>query len=172
MSTSEVYGTAQYVPIDEKHPLQPQSPYSASKIGADMLALSHFYSYKLPVVIARAFNTYGTRQSARAFIPTIITQIAADAGKIELGDITPTRDLSFVADTCAALILISECENIAGEVVNIGSNYEISVQNVLELLKKIMKSNAEIVVDKQRLRPTKSEVKRLWCDNKKLTNLT
>jgi len=171
-STSEVYGTAQYVPIDEKHPLQPQSPYSASKIGADMLVMSFFNAFDLPVVIARPFNTYGPRQSARAIIPTIITQIANGAKKLKLGDLTPTRDLNYVEDTCRGFIALAETDKAIGEAVNIGSNFEISMADVVGLIQKIMYSNAEIISDSARLRPKKSEVFRLWCDNSKIKSLT
>ncbi len=171
-STSEVYGTAQYVPIDEKHPLQPQSPYSASKIGADAIAMSFYNSFDLPLVIARPFNTYGPRQSARAVIPSIITQIANGAKEIKLGDLSPTRDFNYVLDTCNGFIALAQADNCVGEVVNIGSNFEISVHDTLNLIKKIMNSDCEFIVDKQRLRAKKSEVFRLWCDNKKITELT
>lgn len=171
-STSEVYGTAQYVPIDEKHPKQPQSPYSASKIGSDAIALSFFHSFNLPVVIARPFNTYGPRQSARAIIPTIITQIASGKQEIKLGDLTPTRDLNYVSDTCNGLIALSECEQAVGKEVNISSNFEISMRDTLELIKKIMNSSVSFVTDQQRIRPEKSEVFRLWGDNTLLKNLT
>ncbi|MEI7595140.1 MAG: NAD-dependent 4,6-dehydratase LegB [Bacteroidota bacterium] len=171
-STSEVYGTAQYVPINEKHPLQPQSPYSASKIGADMMALSFFNAFKLPVTIVRPFNTYGPRQSARAVIPSIITQIANGKKQIKLGDTTPTRDFNYVLDTCKGFIDIAECDNTNGEVINIGSNFEISVGDTLDLIKKIMKSDVEIITENQRIRPENSEVFRLWCDNTKINNLT
>ncbi|WP_445779157.1 NAD-dependent 4,6-dehydratase LegB, partial [Shewanella sp.] len=171
-STSEVYGTAQYVPIDEKHPLQPQSPYSASKIGADAMAMSFFNSFELPVTIARPFNTYGPRQSARAVIPTIISQIAAGKKQIELGDVTPTRDFNYVADTCRGLLELVRCEKAVGETVNIGSNYEISVGDTLRLIRELMNSDVEFLVDTQRLRPGKSEVLRLWCDNTKIRHLT
>lgn len=171
-STSEVYGTASYVPIDEQHPLQPQSPYSASKIGADAIAMSFFYAFNLPVTIARPFNAYGPRQSARAVIPTIITQIAAGKKKIELGDVTPTRDFTFVTDTCRGLVALARCDKAIGETVNIGSNYEISIGETLALVREIMKSDVEFVLDKQRLRPENSEVTRLWCDNTKLRTLT
>jgi NAD dependent epimerase/dehydratase len=170
-STSEVYGTAQYVPIDEKHPLQPQSPYSASKIGADAIAMSYYNSFNLPLTIARPFNTYGPRQSARAVIPTIISQIAKGHKKIDLGDVTPTRDFTFVKDTCRGLLEISEADGTAGETINIGSNFEISIGKVFELIRDIMKSDAAIVRDDRRLRPEKSEVFRLWCDNSKLKAL-
>ncbi len=172
ISTSEVYGTAQYVPIDEKHSLQAQSPYSATKIGADAISTSFYNAFNLPVVIARPFNTYGPRQSARAVIPTIISQIASGASEIQIGDTTPTRDLNYVLDTCKGMIELAECDSAIGQVVNIGSNYEISVGEVLEKIKKIMNSNAVATVDQQRIRPPKSEVQRLWCDNSKIRSLT
>ena len=171
-STSEVYGTAQYVPIDEKHPLQAQSPYSASKIGADAMAMSFFSAFGLHLTIARPFNTYGPRQSARAVIPTIISQIASGKKQIQLGDVTPTRDFSYVLDTCRGFLALARCEKAVGEVVNIGSNFEITVADTLNLIRELMNSNVEFLVDKQRLRPEKSEVFRLWCDNTKLRNLT
>jgi NAD dependent epimerase/dehydratase len=171
-STSEVYGTAQYVPIDEKHPLQPQSPYSASKIGADVIAMSFYNALKLPLTIVRPFNTYGPRQSARAVIPTIITQIAAGMKQIKLGDTTPTRDFNYVEDTCRGFLELAKFEAAIGETVNVGSNYEISVQDTLELIKDIMQSDVEFIRDEQRIRPEKSEVFRLWCDNSKIRALT
>ncbi len=171
-STSEVYGTAQYVPIDEKHPLQPQSPYSASKIGADHLALSFHMAFGLPVTIARPFNTYGPRQSARAVIPTIITQIASGARRIRLGDVTPTRDFSYVLDTCRGMIELAETQDAVGEVVNIGSNREISIGDTLALIAKLMEADVEHVADHKRLRPASSEVFRLCCDNSKIRHLT
>jgi len=171
-STSEVYGTAQYVPIDEKHPLQAQSPYSASKIAADSMAISFYNSFDLPITIARPFNTYGPRQSARAFIPTIISQIASNQSSIKLGDTTPTRDLNFVADTCKGFLELAKESRAIGEVVNIGSNFEISVGEVADIIKKEMDSSIKIVTDKKRLRPDKSEVMRLWCDNTKIQKLT
>ena len=171
-STSEVYGTAQYVPIDEKHPVQPQSPYSASKIGADSMAMSFYNTFDLPVSIARPFNTYGPRQSARAVIPTIITQIAKGKKQIELGDVTPTRDFNYVEDTCRGFIALAESENTIGEVVNIGSNFEISVGDTLNLIRKLMNSDVEFITEDQRVRPEKSEVFRLWCDNSKIESLT
>lgn len=171
-STSEVYGTAQYVPIDEKHPLQAQSPYSASKIGADAMAMSFFNSFGLPLTIARPFNTYGPRQSARAVIPTIITQIASGMKQIKLGDTTPTRDFNYVADTCRGFLQLARCEQAIGEVVNIGSNYEISVADTLNLIRELMGSDVEFLMDEQRIRPEKSEVFRLWCDNTKIRGLT
>ncbi|WFP48597.1 NAD-dependent 4,6-dehydratase LegB [Methylomonas sp. EFPC3] len=171
-STSEVYGTAQYVPIDEKHPLQPQSPYSASKIAADAMAMSFFNAFNLPLTIARPFNAYGPRQSARAVIPTIISQIAAGKKQIQLGDVTPTRDFNYVEDTCRGFIALAESDKTIGETVNIGSNFEISVGDTLNLIKAIMASDVEFLVDEQRLRPEKSEVNRLWCDNSKIRELT
>ncbi|MCX7986416.1 MAG: NAD-dependent 4,6-dehydratase LegB [Bacteroidales bacterium] len=171
-STSEVYGTARYVPIDEEHPLQPQSPYSASKIGADAIAMSFYNSFNLPLTIARPFNTYGPRQSARAIIPTIITQIASGKKQIQLGDTRPTRDLNFVLDTCQGFLQLARCEQSIGQVVNIGSNTEISMGELFQLIRKIMGSNAELVEDKQRLRPEKSEVLRLRCNNEKIKTLT
>jgi NAD dependent epimerase/dehydratase len=171
-STSEVYGTAQYVPIDEKHPLQPQSPYSATKVGADSMALSFYNAFSLPVTVARPFNTYGPRQSARAVIPTIIMQIAAGKKQIKLGDVSPTRDFNYVLDTCRGFIALAESEATIGEVVNIGSNYEISVGDTLNLIKELMDSDVEFVTDQTRIRPENSEVFRLWCDNTKIHKLT
>lgn len=171
-STSEVYGTAQYVPIDEKHPKQPQSPYSASKIGADAMALSFYNAFDLPVSIARPFNTYGPRQSARAIIPTIISQIANGIKEIKLGDLTPTRDFNFVKDTCKGFIAIAENESTIGKEINICSNFEISMKDTLELIKKIMKSDVQFITDEQRLRPGKSEVFRLLGDNTLIKQLT
>tara|TARA_B100001250_G_C19817322_1_gene799380 strand:+ start:1550 stop:2539 length:990 start_codon:yes stop_codon:yes gene_type:complete len=171
-STSEVYGTAQYVPIDESHPLQPQSPYSASKIGADALAMSFYNSFDLPLTIARPFNTYGPRQSARAVIPSIISQIASGSKKVLTGDLSPTRDFNYVEDTCRGFIALSECTSSFGEVFNIGSNYEISISDTLELIKKIMGSQSETSLDNQRVRPADSEVNRLWCDNSKIKEFT
>ena len=172
VSTSEVYGTALYVPIDENHPLQAQSPYSATKIGSDAMATSFYHAFNLPVVIARPFNTYGPRQSARAVIPTIISQIASEAREIKIGDIRPTRDFNYVLDTCKGMVALSECEAAVGQVVNIGSNYEISIGDVFQLIKSLMGSDTLLTVDQQRLRPEKSEVQRLWCDNTKIRNLT
>ena len=171
-STSEVYGTAQYVPIDEKHPLQPQSPYSASKIGADNMAMSFFNAFDLPLTIARPFNTYGPRQSARAVIPTIISQIANGTKEIKVGDLSPTRDFNYVLDTCTGFIALAESDKTVGETFNIGSNFEISIQDTFELIKKIMQSDVDFVVDPQRIRPGKSEVQRLWCNNSKINELT
>lgn len=171
-STSEVYGTAQYVPIDEKHPKQPQSPYSASKIGADAIALSFYNAYNLPVSIARPFNTYGPRQSARAIIPTIITQIASGAKKIKIGDLRPTRDFNYVKDTCKGFLAISECDATIGKEINIASNSEISMADILNIIRKIMNCDTEIITDDERIRPNNSEVFRLWGDNSLLTELT
>lgn len=171
-STSETYGTALYVPIDEKHPMQPQSPYSASKIAADAMAMSFYNSFNFPLTTARPFNTYGPRQSARAVIPTIITQIASGMKEIKLGDVTPTRDFNYVEDTCRGFLALANCDEAIGKVVNIGSNYEISIGDTLNLIKKIMKSDVKFVLDEQRIRPEKSEVNRLWCDNTVINNLT
>lgn len=171
-STSEVYGTAQYVPIDEKHPLQPQSPYSASKIGADAMAMSFHNAFDLPLTIARPFNTYGPRQSLRAVIPTIIAQIANGKKQITLGDVSPTRDFNYVLDTCRGFIELATHEKTVGETVNIGSNFEISVGDTLNLIKELMSSDVEFVTEEARLRPGKSEVFRLWCDNSRISDLT
>ena len=167
-STSEVYGTAKYVPINECHPLTPQSPYSASKIGADAIALSFYYSFNVPVVVARPFNTYGPRQSARAIIPTIIAQIASQASEIRVGDLEPTRDFTFVKDTCQGFLAIARMEGGAGEVFQIGTNREISIGDLFGLIAELMGSKATPVTDAERFRPSKSEVRRLWCDNTKL----
>jgi NAD dependent epimerase/dehydratase len=171
-STSEVYGTAQYVPIDEKHPLQPQSPYSASKIAADMMAMSFYNAFELPVSIARPFNTYGPRQSARAVIPTIITQIADGKKEIKLGDVSPTRDFNYVLDTCRGFIQLAESDKTIGKTINIGSNFEISVRDTLLIIKELMSSNVDFIIDEDRLRPKNSEVQRLWCNNTKINELT
>ena len=171
-STSEVYGTAQYVPIDEKHPKQPQSPYSASKIGADMMAMSFFNAFGLPVTIARPFNTYGPRQSARAIIPTIITQIASGMKEIKLGDLTPTRDFNYVKDTCKGFIAMAESENTVGKEINIASNFEISMQDTLDLIKQLMNSDVKFITEEQRVRPENSEVFRLWGNNQLINELT
>lgn len=171
-STSEVYGTAQYVPIDEKHPRQPQSPYSATKIGADAIAKSFYNAFDLPVVIARPFNTYGPRQSARAIIPTIITQIANGAREIKVGDLTPTRDFNYVKDTCRGFLALARAEGVEGEEINISTNTEISMADTLTLIAKIMNADVTWVRDEQRIRPGKSEVFRLWGDNTKITTLT
>ena len=171
-STSEVYGTAKYVPIDEKHPKQAQSPYSASKISADAMAMSYFNAFELPITIARPFNTYGPRQSARAIIPTIITQIANGIKKIKLGDLSPTRDFNFVKDTCEGFVAIAVSSKTYGKEINIASNYEISMKDTLALIKKIMKSDVDIYEDPQRIRPKNSEVFRLWGDNSLIKELT
>jgi len=171
-STSEVYGTAIYAPIDEAHPLQPQSPYSASKIGADSIALSCQKSFRLPVIVARPFNTYGPRQSARAVIPTVISQLAAGARTLRVGDLRPTRDFNFVEDTCRGLMAVAECDAAIGEVVNIGSGTEISVGDTIALIQQIMGTQAEIETEPVRLRPEASEVFRLCCGNEKLKKLS
>ncbi|MGI6428465.1 MAG: NAD-dependent 4,6-dehydratase LegB [Syntrophomonadaceae bacterium] len=171
-STSEVYGTARYVPIDEEHPLQGQSPYSATKIGADQIALSFYRSFNTPVSIIRPFNTYGPRQSARAVIPTIITQIAAGQRELRLGSLHPTRDFSYINDTVKGFIAVAESEKSVGEVINIGSNYEVSIGDLVQTITDIMKADIEIKTDDDRLRPEKSEVERLWADNKKAAQLT
>jgi dTDP-glucose 4,6-dehydratase len=170
-STSEVYGTARFVPINEDHPLQGQSPYSATKIAADQLAYSFHASFGLPVVIARPFNTYGPRQSARAVIPTIITQIANGARQIKLGAISPTRDFNFVRDTVAGFIAALDSNQGLGEVVNFGSNFEISIGDTARLIAEAMDTEIEIIADETRLRPENSEVERLWADNSKAKRL-
>mgnify|MGYP001338982764 CR=1 FL=1 len=170
-STSEVYGTAKYVPIDEKHELQPQSPYSATKIAADAMAKSFFNAFDLPLTIARPFNTYGPRQSARAIIPTIITQIASGKKEIKLGDLSPTRDFNYVEDICRGIVMLAENKKSIGEIVNIGSDTEISIGDIFRLIKELMSSDATLVNDEERKRPKKSEVYRLRCDNKKITEL-
>ena len=164
-STSEVYGTARFVPITEEHPLQGQSPYSASKIGADQIATSFHLSFGTPVSVIRPFNTYGPRQSARAVIPTIITQIAAGARELRLGAVHPTRDFNFVADTVRGFVAIAECDQAVGRVVNVGSNFEITVGDTARMIAEVMQADVEITSDEQRLRPAASEVERLWADN-------
>ena len=171
-STSEVYGTAQYVPMDEKHPFQGQSPYSATKIGADRLAESFYRSFQLPVSIVRPFNTFGPRQSARAVIPTIITQLLAGKEKIHLGSLTPTRDFNYVKDTVNGFIKIYESEKKIGEEINIATQHEISIGELAEELIRQINPNAKIVCDEERLRPEKSEVNRLLGSNKKIKELT
>jgi len=166
-STSEVYGTAKYIPIDENHPLQGQSPYSASKIGADHIALSFYHSFSIPVAIIRPFNTYGPRQSARAVIPTIITQIAEGNHNIKLGAVHPTRDFNYIADTVNGFIAMAETDASIGEVINIGSNFEITINETAQLIAEVMNKEIEIETDLVRLRPKKSEVERLWADNTK-----
>jgi len=170
-STSEVYGSARFVPITEEHPLQGQSPYSATKIAADQLAYSFYASFHLPVVVARPFNTYGPRQSARAVIPTIITQIASGKKEIKLGAVSPTRDFNFVKDTVAGFIAVLESDKGCGEVINFGSNFEISVGDTARLIAEVMNADIEILTDEVRLRPTHSEVERLWADNSKAREL-
>lgn len=171
-STSEVYGTARYVPIDEKHPKQPQSPYSASKIGADAIALSFHNAFETPVTIVRPFNTYGPRQSARAIIPTIITQIASGVREIKVGDLTPTRDFNFVEDTAAGFIALAECDAAIGREVNIATGVEISMADTLKTIARLMDADVKWVTDPQRLRPSGSEVFRLLGDNTLITSLT
>lgn len=170
-STSEVYGTAQFVPITEVHPLQGQSPYSATKIAADQLAYSFFASFKTPVVILRPFNTYGPRQSARAVIPSIIAQIATGKRRIKLGAVTPTRDFNYVSDTVRGFIAALKSDLGVGEVVNLGGNFEVSVKDTVALIAEIMSTNVEIETDEQRIRPVNSEVERLWADNTKAKSL-
>lgn len=170
-STSEVYGTARFVPITEEHPLQGQSPYSASKIGADQIATSFFLSFNTPVTVIRPFNTYGPRQSARAVIPTIITQIAAGARQIKLGAVHPTRDFNYVQDTVRGFLAVAEADAALGQVVNVGSNYEVSIGDTARLIAKLMGHEVEFVSDEQRLRPAGSEVERLWADNRKALQL-
>lgn len=170
-STSEVYGTANYVPIDEKHPLNAQSPYAATKIGADQLALSFFQSFNMPISIVRPFNTYGPRQSARAVLPTIISQILQDKKKIKLGKISPTRDFNYIQDTVDGFISAINADNDYGEIVNIGSNFEISIEDSVYIIANILNKNIIIDTDEMRIRPDKSEVERLWCDNSKAKEL-
>jgi len=171
-STSEVYGTAQYVPIDEKHPLQGQSPYSASKIGADVLADSYFRSFGLPVATVRPFNTYGPRQSARAVIPTIISQLYGGVKKLQLGALTPTRDFNYVADTVEGFLAAAASKQAVGQVLNVGSGREISIGDLVETLMTITGRRVPVATDKVRLRPGKSEVNRLLCDNSRVLALT
>lgn len=171
-STSEVYGTAKFVPITEEHPLQGQSPYSATKIGADQIAMSFYNAFDTPVSTIRPFNTYGPRQSARAIIPSVITQIANGKRKIKLGALHPTRDFNFVMDTVSGFISVAESEESVGEVINIGSNFEISIADTVQLIAEVMNVEIEIETDQMRLRPEKSEVERLWADNSKARSLT
>ncbi len=171
-STSEVYGTARYVPIDENHPKQPQSPYSASKIGADAIAMSFHNAFETPVTIVRPFNTYGPRQSARAIIPTIITQIASGMREIKVGDLTPTRDFNFVEDTAAGFIALAKCEDAIGKEVNIATGKEVTMAETLQTIARLMDADVEWVTDPQRLRPSGSEVFRLLGDNRLITSLT
>lgn len=171
-STSETYGTAQYVPIDEKHPMVGQSPYSASKIGADQIVTSYYSSFNLPVKIVRPFNTYGPRQSARAIIPTVISQILSGKKVLELGNLLPTRDLTFVKDTCKGFYEIYNSENLYGEITNIGMKHEISIGDLVNLIADIIGEQIEIDTDFQRVRPEKSEVERLFCNNDKIMKNT
>ena len=170
-STSEVYGTARFVPITEEHPLQGQSPYSASKIGADQLAYSFYTSFELPVITIRPFNTYGPRQSARAVIPTIITQLANGLDVLKLGSIHPTRDFNYVQDTVDGFIAALKAENAFGETINLGSNFEISIGDTVNVIAELMNKSITIETDDKRLRPKDSEVERLWADNKKAADL-
>lgn len=170
-STSEVYGTARFVPITEEHPLQGQSPYSASKIGADQIAQSFFHSFETPVTTIRPFNTYGPRQSARAVIPTIITQIAAGARQLKLGALHPTRDFNYVQDTVRGFVALAECDAAVGQVINVGSNYEVTIGETASLIAELMGRDVELVSDEQRIRPTGSEVERLWADNARAREL-
>ena len=170
-STSEVYGTAKYVPMDEGHPLQGQSPYSASKIGADQMANSFFTSFGLPVVTIRPFNTYGPRQSARAVIPTIISQLAAGKTSVELGALSPTRDFTYVSDTASGFIAALNSENGVGEVINLGAGFEVSIGDTFAAIAEVMGSSAVATEDPRRLRPANSEVERLFSDNSKATKL-
>lgn len=171
-STSEVYGTARFVPITEAHPLQGQSPYSASKIGADQIALSFHASFGTPVTVIRPFNTYGPRQSARAVIPTVISQVAAGADRIKLGAVHPTRDFTFVSDTARAFEALAECDSAVGQVVNAGSGFEISIGDTARTIIELMGRDVSIVTDEQRLRPEASEVERLWADSELMRSLT
>jgi len=171
-STSETYGTAQYVPINELHPMVGQSPYSATKIAADHIALSYYRSFSLPVKVVRPFNTYGPRQSARAIIPTVITQILNGNGKIKLGNVTPTRDLTYIEDTVNGFLEIALSSGLVGKITNIGTGKEISIENLVKLIAELMNSDIEIIIDPHRVRPEKSEVERLCCDNSKITQNT
>jgi len=168
-STSETYGTAQYVPIDENHPMVGQSPYSATKISADQLSISYYKSFDLPVKIVRPFNTYGPRQSARAIIPTVISQILSGKTELNLGNLTPTRDLTFVKDTANGFLQIALAEGLFGEITNIGMSEEITIGNLVKLIAKLIGTEVEIRSDEQRIRPDKSEVERLFCNNAKIT---
>ena len=170
-STSEVYGTAQFVPINESHPINAQSPYAATKVGADQLASSFHRSFDLPVTTIRPFNTYGPRQSARAVIPTIISQIATGNSAIKLGALSPTRDFNFVEDTVAAFEAALRSDHAIGEVINVGSNFEVSIGDTASIIMELMQKDVEITSDEQRIRPDLSEVERLWCDNQKALDL-
>ena len=171
-STSEVYGTALTVPISESHPKQPQSPYSATKIAADAMALSFYNAFELPVVVVRPFNTYGPRQSARAIIPTIISQIASGQTTIKVGDLTPTRDFNFVTDTCRGFMALAEADGVVGKEINIATGSEVSMEHTLEMIAALMNADVKYVTDPERLRPTGSEVRRLCGDNSLITSLT
>lgn len=171
-STSEVYGTARFVPITEEHPLHGQSPYSASKIGADQIAISFERSFGTPVSVIRPFNTYGPRQSARAVIPTIITQLAAGGAEVKLGALRPTRDFNHVRDTVRAFVAVAECDAAVGQVLNVGSNFEISIGDTARLIAGLMQREVHFTSDEQRLRPAASEVERLWADNSRVIALT
>lgn len=171
-STSETYGTAQYVPIDENHPMVGQSPYSASKIAADQLAISYYRSFNLPVKIVRPFNTYGPRQSARAVIPTIITQILSGKEKLKLGNLAPKRDLTYVKDTCKGFLEIYKSDKLFGEITNIGMNEEVSVGKLANMISGLLNKKIDIETEKQRIRPENSEVERLMCNNSKIKELT
>lgn len=170
-STSEVYGTARFVPITEEHPLQGQSPYSASKIGADQIAMSFYQSFNTPVSIVRPFNTYGPRQSARAIIPTVITQIATGRKNVKLGALHPTRDFNYIKDTVNGFIAIAKSDKTVGEVINVGSNYEISIGETMQLIAELMNVKITLKTDSKRIRPKKSEVERLWAENAKAKKL-
>ncbi|RMG25300.1 MAG: NAD-dependent epimerase/dehydratase family protein [Bacteroidetes bacterium] len=172
VSTSEVYGTARYTPMDEAHPLQAQSPYSASKIGGEAIAMSYYHSFELPVTVVRPFNTYGPRQSARAVIPAIITQLLAGKKRIQLGDLRPTRDFSYVTDTCGGIMALAQCEAAVGEVVNLGTGRETSIGELVKLIGQLMGVEVEVEADPRRLRPTASEVMRLCSHTGKLQALT
>ena len=171
-STSEVYGSAEYVPIDEKHPLKAQSPYSASKIGAEAVAMSFFYSFDLPITVARPFNTFGPRQSARAVIPTIITQIISKNKTLNIGNTSTIRNFNYVEDICYGFIGLAKNKNTIGKIINIGSDSQFSIKEVLDLIKKIMKSNIKVKINKKRIRPKYSEVSKLSCDNSLIKELT
>jgi NAD dependent epimerase/dehydratase len=171
-STSETYGTAQYVPIDEKHPAAAQSPYAATKVAADQLAISYWRSFGLPVKVVRPFNTYGPRQSARAIIPTIIGQIASGKRELQLGNLTPTRDLTYVLDTVRGFLAVASCDKCTGTVVNIGNNAEISMRDLVYQIASLMEADVRLVEDPGRVRPADSEVERLWCDNSRMQTLT
>jgi dTDP-glucose 4,6-dehydratase len=171
-STSEVYGTAIRAPIDEEHPLQPQSPYSASKISADMMALSYWHAHEVPVTVVRPFNTYGPRQSTRAVIPTIISQLLQDVPELHLGAVSPLRDFNYVSDTVNGFLTVGDCESAVGRAVNVGSGREISIGDLVDLLGDIVGHRAEIVTDEDRLRPAGSEVDRLLCDHSLATELS